>query len=69
MNLKTDLTQSEADRFRMLCNFTDEEQIVFDLRIRGKSVVEISRTSAMSEGTVKRRLAGIRKKVERVSQN
>lgn len=69
MNLKNDLTTPEVNRLRELCNFTDEEQAVFNLRTRGKSVVEISLACAMSEGTVKRRLAGIRRKVSRVSQN
>lgn len=69
MNLKNELTTPEVNRLRDLCNFTDEEQAVFNLRTRGKSVVEISMVCAMSEGTVKRRLAGIQRKVSRVSQN
>lgn len=68
MNLKHDLTTPEADRLRALCNFTDEERQVFDLRIRGKSVVEISMAASMSEATVKRRLCAIRKKTAKVSQ-
>lgn len=68
MNLKHDLTTPEADRLRALCNFTDEERQVFDLRIRAKTVVEISMAANMSEATVKRRLCSIRKKTEKVSQ-
>lgn len=66
MNLKHDLTAPEADRLRVLCNFTDEEQQVFDLRIRGKSVVEISMALNLSERTVDRRLSNIKNKIRRV---
>lgn len=69
MNLKNDLTQPEAERLRALCNFTDDERTVFDLRIRGKGVVEISMACSMSTATVHRRLAGIRRKVDRVIEN
>ena len=66
MNLKHDLTVPEADRLRALCNFSDEERQVFDLRVRGKSVVEISMTLNMSMRTVDRRLSGIKNKIGRV---
>lgn len=66
MNLKHDLTTPEADRFRALCNFTDEERQVFDLRIRGKSVVEISMALHLSARTVDRRLSHIKNKIRRV---
>ena len=68
MNLKHDLTTPEADRLRALCNFTDEELQVFDLRIRAKTVVEISMAANISEATVKRRLRSIRDKTTKVSQ-
>lgn len=66
MNLKRDLTTPEADRLRELCNFSDEERQVFDLRIRGKSVVEITMALNMSERTVNRRLSNIKQKIRRV---
>ena len=69
MNLKRDLTAPEADRLRALCNFTDEERAVFDLRIRDKSVVEISMALHLSVAITKRRLSSIRKKVNRVSHS
>ena len=68
MNLKTDLTTPEADRLRALCNFTDEERQVFDLRIRGKSVVEISMALNLSTASTKRRLQSISRKICKVSQ-
>lgn len=68
MNLKRDLTTPEADRLRELCNFSDEERQVFDLRIRDKSVIEISMALHMSVASTKRRLQAIRQKVNKVSQ-
>lgn len=67
MDLKR-LIEPEADRYRALCNFSDEEMAVFNLRIRDKRVIEISMTLGMGEATVKRRLCSIRQKVDRVSQ-
>ena len=68
MNLKHDLTTPEADRLRAMCNFSDEELQVFDLRIKDKSVVEISMALNLSTASVKRRLQSISRKVEKVSQ-
>lgn len=68
MNLKRDLTAPEADRLRQLCNFSDEERQVFDLRIRDKSVIEISMALHMSVASTKRRLKTIRMKIFKVSQ-
>ena len=66
MNIKRDLTAPEADRLRALCNFSDEERQVFDLRIRDKSIVEISLALKMSVSTVNRRCQTIRRKIEKV---
>lgn len=66
MNLKTDLTKPECDRCRELCNFTDEERAVFDLKTNNKSLIEISLALHMSESTVSRRLVNIKKKVVKV---
>lgn len=66
MNLKTDLTKLECDRCRELCNFTDEERAIFDLKTRNKSLIEISLALHMSESTVSRRLVNIKKKVVKV---
>lgn len=61
------MIEPEADRFRALCNFSDEELSIFNLRVRDKQVVEISMALGMTESTVKRRLRRIQDKVERVS--
>lgn len=65
--LKSDLIALEADRLRALCGFTDQERQVFDLRLRGKSLVEISMELAVSTATVSRRIAAIGKKVKKTT--
>ncbi len=45
MNLKSDLIEPECDRFRRKCNFTKDERAIFDLRVKGRSIIEISCTA------------------------
>lgn len=66
MNLKTDFVEREVEFFRRACNFTPEEREVFDLRTRGKSVVEISLSLNLSTATVNRRLRAVKNKILRV---
>lgn len=66
MNIKTEFTGPECDKFRALCNFTPDELAVFNLRVQGKSIVEISMALSMSEATVYRRQQGIKSKIHRV---
>lgn len=66
LNLKGEFTKPECDRFRELCNFTEDERKVFDLRVTDHSIIEISMALCMSEATVKRRIKGIKNKIYRV---
>lgn len=66
LNLKNEFTKPECDRFRELCNFTDDERKVFDMRVTGKSIIEISLALCMGEATVKRHIKGIKNKIYRV---
>lgn len=66
MNIKTEFTRLECERFRQDCNFTAEELAVFDMRVRACSNVEISQALNMSESTVTRRLRSIKKKILKV---
>lgn len=71
MNLKHEFTDPECKRFRQDCNFTDEELAVFNLRVKGLSVVEIeqrlkSGSFPMSESTINRRLKSIKRKIHKV---
>lgn len=66
MNIKTEFTRPECERFRRDCNFTDEERAVFDLRVQARSLVEIQQALHMSESTVNRRIRSIKKKIYKV---
>lgn len=66
LNLKSEFTKPECDRFRELCNFTEDERKVFDLRVTDHSIIEISMKLCMSEATVNRRIKAIKKKIYRV---
>ncbi len=71
MNLKTEFTQPECDRFRRECNFTEEKRAVFDLRVKNKSVVQIQsmlleQNLPMSESTINRRLRSIKRKIHKI---
>lgn len=61
-----EFTARECDYFREACNFTAPERAVFDLRVRGCSIVEISMALHVSASTVDRRVRAIKRKIERV---
>lgn len=66
LHLKGEFTEPECDRFRALCNFTEDERKVFDLRVKGKSITEISLALCMADATVNRRIKAIKRKIYRV---
>lgn len=41
MNIKTEFTEPECERFRRERNFTDEERAVFDLRVKDTGIIAI----------------------------
>lgn len=66
MNIRTEFTEPECERFRRECNFTPEERAVFDLRVKDNSLVQIQDKLKMSESTVTRRIRNIKKKIAKV---
>lgn len=66
MNIRTEFTEPECEWFRQVCNFTQDERKVFDLRVKDHSRVEIAMKLGMSESTVDRRIRGIKKKIHKV---
>lgn len=66
MNLRTQFTKLDCDKFRAYCNFTPNELDVFELCTKAKSIVEISLTLNISTATVDRRIRSIKKKINRV---
>lgn len=59
-------TRRECDLLRRECNFTPEELQVFNLRAANAMIVATSMKTAMSERTVNRRVASIKRKIFRV---
>lgn len=62
----TDFTKPEADRLKEFCNFTDDEKRIFELRCSGKSIVAVALKMFMSERTVNRIIARIKRKIQKV---
>lgn len=61
-----DFTVPELDRFRELCNFTEDERVYFELRAKNKSNVQIAYEMHISESTVSVLARKVKKKILRV---
>lgn len=71
MNIKTEFTRLECERFRRDCNFTPEELAVFDLRVQDITLIALQGKlkemgMPMSEATINRRISSIKKKILKV---
>ena len=65
--LKTlDFNKMEYEYFVDVCNFTDRQKQILDLRRKGNSIVGISMKTYLSERTVYRELKRIKKKILKV---
>lgn len=60
------LTKPEVERLRDELNLTDEEERIYNLLKKNKSIVEISDKLLLSESTLKRRIKDIQRKVDRL---
>lgn len=71
------LTTSQKETFIRECGFTDEELEIFELRTRGKSIIEITfimtdkhakelMGQPYTEGKVERRIRSIKNKINEV---
>lgn len=61
-----DFTVPELNRFRELCNFTNDELTYFNLRARDKSNVEIAIEMNISEAQVSKLAKRVKSKILRV---
>lgn len=61
-----DFTVPELDKFRELCNFSDQELEYFNLRARHKSNVEIAMAMFVSEAQVSKLAKKVKSKIIRV---
>ena len=60
------MTRPELEKTLENANFTQDEENVFWLLARGKTITEISQLENVSERTVNRKINGIRLKVSRL---
>jgi len=61
-----DFTKPELDRFRELCNFTEDEMQYFNLRSQNKSNVQIALSMSVSESKVSKLARKVKSKIMRV---
>ena len=60
------MTKPELEKILQNANFTQDEENVFWLLARGKTITEISQLENVSERTVNRKIKDIRLKVSRL---
>ena len=60
-----DFTQTELDYLQVVCNFTKDENTLFELRAKGKSLEDCAEIMNVSVPTVKRISQRVNKKVEK----
>ena len=60
-----DFTQSEADYLQVVCNFTKEENTLFELRLRDVPLEECAEIMNISVPTVKRISQRVNKKIDK----
>lgn len=60
------MTKPELEKILQNANFTQDEESVFRLLSRGKTITEISQLENVSERTVNRKIKDIRLKVSRL---
>jgi transcriptional regulator len=61
-----DFTKPELDKFRELCNFTDDEMCYFNLRAKDKSNVQVALEMNVSEAKVSVLARKVKSKIYRV---
>lgn len=61
-----DFTVPELNRFRELCNFTDDEMTYFNLRAKDKSNVQISMEMNISSAQVSKLAKRVKSKMIRI---
>lgn len=62
------MIKPELDELREICNFTEEEQMVFNELSKGKSRVQIAEKLSVSCNTVSNRAKSILNKISKVKE-
>ena len=63
---RLDFNKYEYDYFMEVCNFTDRQKHILDLRRQGKSIVAISMETYLSERTINNEIKKIKNKILKV---
>ena len=61
-----DFTKPELDKFRELCNFTQDEMTYFNLRAKDKSNIQVAFEMNISEAQVSKLAKRVKSKIIRV---
>lgn len=61
-----DFTKPELDKFRELCNFTQDEMTYFNLRAKDKSNIQIAFEMNISEAQVSKLAKRVKNKIIKV---
>lgn len=62
----SELTKPELEKIRKNANFTKDEETVFEMVSRGKTIVEIADKINVSERTVDRHIAKVKLKIKKL---
>lgn len=65
MNLSV-LTSAEREQLREALNLTEEENEIYTMLCKGKSIVEIAYKTRMSRSSINRRIKQIKAKMSRI---
>lgn len=62
----SELTKPELDEILKNANFTEEEENIFTMLARGKTLTEVAQKSMICERTVQRKVDKIKAKIEKL---
>ena len=60
-----DFSHAEYEHFKSVCDFSDDELVILEMRRRGKSIIEMKFRLNMSERSIHRYLNSIKRKISR----
>ena len=63
------LTKPELELIVKIANFTDDEQKIFELLAKDKSITQIATSLCVCERTINRRIKNIESKISKVGGN
>lgn len=63
---KLDFNKSEYDYFIENCNFNERQKEILNMRRQGKSIIEISLSTYLSERTINREIKKIKHKILKI---